>query len=38
MIQHSVTRNIQVKLFASWEKYKNNEKTAAQLLKDLFLA
>jgi len=32
-IQCSVTRNIQAKLFASWEKYENNEKTAAQLLK-----
>ena len=32
-IQRSVTRNIQAKLFASWEKYENNEKTAAQLLK-----
>jgi len=32
-IQRSVTRNIQAKLFANWEKYENNEKTAAQLLK-----
>ena len=32
-IQRSVTRNIQAKLFASSEKYENNEKTAAQLLK-----
>ena len=32
-IQRTVTRNIQAKLFASWEKYENNEKTAAQLLK-----
>ena len=32
-IQRSVTRNIQAKLFASWKKYENNEKTAAQLLK-----
>ena len=32
-IQRSVTRNIQAKLLASWEKYENNEKTAAQLLK-----
>ena len=32
-IQRSVTRNIQAKLFSSWEKYENNEKTAAQLLK-----
>ena len=32
-IQRGVTRNIQAKLFASWEKYENNEKTAAQLLK-----
>ena len=31
-IQRSITRNIQAKLFASWEKYEN-EKTAAQLLK-----
>ena len=28
-IQQRVTRNIQAKLFASWEKYKDNEKTAA---------
>ena len=32
-IQRKVTRNIQAKLFSSWEKYENNEKTAAQLLK-----
>ena len=32
-IQRKVTWNIQAKLFASWEKYENNEKTAAQLLK-----
>ena len=31
-IQRSVRRNIQAKLFASCEKYENNEKTAAQLL------
>ncbi|CAH3166531.1 unnamed protein product [Pocillopora meandrina] len=32
-IQRRTTRNIQAKLFASWEKYENNEKTAAQLLR-----
>ena len=32
-IQRSVTRNIQAKLFSSWEKFEKNEKTAAQLLK-----
>lgn len=32
-IQRRVIRNIQAKLFSSWEKYENNEKTAAQLLK-----
>jgi len=34
-IQRSITRNIQAKLF---EKYEKNEKTAAQLLKDLLSA
>ena len=32
-IQRSVTRNIQAKLFSSWEKFEKNEKTTAQLLK-----
>ena len=32
-IQRKITRNIQAKLFSSWEKYEKNEKTAAQLLK-----
>ena len=32
-IQRRTTKNIQAKLFASWEKYENNEKTAAQLLR-----
>ena len=32
-IQRKVYRQVQTKLFASWDKYDNREKTAAQLLK-----
>ena len=32
-IQRKVYRQLQTKLFASWDKYDNREKTAAQLLK-----
>ena len=36
-IQRGVTRNIQPKLFSSWEKHEKNEKTAAQLLKRVWM-
>ena len=32
-IQRRTTKNNQAKLFTSWEKYENNEKTTAQLLR-----
>ena len=36
LIQCSVNKNIQAKLFSSSEKYENNKKTAVQLLKTCF--
>ena len=36
LIQYSVNKNIQAKLFSSSEKYENNKNTAVQLLKTCF--